>query len=173
MTCVKPILLSHHPNCEQYDDDVYHISKYRLCIGCFTFYPTIVVTVVLTLLFVELTIPNLILLFFISFLFFTPIFLNVLGLTKLKFIKISSKLLIGIGVGFFVVSVLFLPLLHFLVRIVLLFEVNFFIGVIAYIRARRMQKECKQCPYEGDWDSCPGMGPIRQKLLKHGFRKHQ
>ena len=174
---VKPLLLSHHPPCEKFDEHVYHIGNKKLCIGCFTYYPTVLITFVLTLLFVELTFYNLAFLGFIAFLFFTPITLNILGLTKFKILKILSKVSIGIGTGFYLVSVIFLPfflpihlIFQILVMIVLILMVNWFTGVIAYIRAIHIQKDCAECEYKGDWNSCPTMKPIIDKLNEHNFK---
>ena len=168
----KPILLSHHPNCDQFSSHVYHIGKYKFCIGCFTLYPFILITIILTLLLVELNIYNLIMLYLISLVFFTPIILNIIGLTKYKFLKIFSKAFNGIGVGFHVVSVIFLPF-PIIIKILVLVEINFIIGVIAYIRSNHIKKKCLKCEYEGDWDNCPAWKPIRDKLYEHGFRKRK
>ena len=165
----KPILLSHHPNCEMYSNHVYHIGKYKLCIGCFTLYPTIVFTIIFTLLFVELNLETIIFIFNISFLFFTPLILNILGYTKYKFLKIFSKVSLGIGIGLYLIAIFSLPF-HPIFKILTLLEVNMYIGIIAYIRARHIKKDCAQCEFEGDWDRCPGMKPIRDKLYAHGFR---
>ncbi|MBA7512040.1 hypothetical protein ES705_04039 [subsurface metagenome] len=63
----KPILLSHHPNCDHFPSYVYHIGKYKFCIGCFTLYPFILITIILTLLLVELNSYNLVMLLLFSF----------------------------------------------------------------------------------------------------------
>ena len=168
----KPILLSHHPNCNHFSSHVYHIGKFKLCIGCFTLYPFILITIILTLLLVELNNYNLVILYFLSFVFFTPIILNIIGLTKYKILKIFSKAFNGIGVGFHLVSVILLPL-PIIIKILVFVEINFFIGVIAYIRSKHIKKECLKCEFEGDWDNCPAWKPIRDKLYKHGFRKKE
>ena len=166
----KPILLSHHPNCEKFQDHVYHLGKHKLCIGCFTFYPTVLITILFVILFIELNLSNLFLLFFISFLFFIPIVLNIFGLTKYKILKVLTKVSIGIGVGFYIVSILFMPFIHIILKILLLFQINWFVGVIAYMRNRQIEKECAECEYKGNYNVCPTMKPIVEKLDEHGFR---
>ena len=168
----KPILLSHHPNCDHFSSHVYHMGKYKFCIGCFTLYPFILITIILTLLFIELNSYNLVMLYLISFIFFTPIIFNIIGLTKYKFLKVFSKTCNGIGVGFYVVSVILLPF-PIIIKILVLVEINFIIGVIAYIRSNHIKKDCLTCEYEGDWDNCPAWKPIRDKLYEHGFRKRK
>ena len=31
-------------------------------------------------------------------------------------------------------------------------------------------KECAKCEYKGDWNSCPPMKPIMNKLHEHRFK---
>ena len=166
---VKPIMLSHHPNCDKFSDHVYHVGRYHLCIGCFTFYPVIIITIILTLLFVEPNLYNLIIMYLISVIFFMPIILNVVGLTKYRFLKISAKASNGVGVGLHLVSVFLLPF-PLIIKILTLFEINFLVGAIAYIRSNQIKKDCIKCDYQANWDDCPGMKNIRDKLYAHGFR---
>lgn len=168
---IKPILLSHHPNCEQFSNHVYHLKNYQLCIGCFTFYPIVILVFILTSLFVNTNIYYLINLFYISFLFFTPLILNILGLTRFKVLKILSKISIGIGTGFQVTFIIFFPYFHILMKIFFLLDVNMVVGVIAYIRGNQIKKDCLDCEFKGDWSKCPGMKPITEKLYEHGFKK--
>ena len=169
---VKPLFLSHHPNCNKFSKHVYHIGKYKLCIGCFTFYPTIVLTILFILLFFNLHLLNLFLMFFSSFIFFIPIVLNIFGLTKYQFLKIFSKISIGIGTGLMIVSTLLLPIFLF-IKISILIEINFLVGVIAYIRAKQVYKICQECEYGGKWSLCPAMKPIMDNLYKHNFKKRK
>jgi hypothetical protein len=168
---VKPILLSHHPNCEMFSNHVYHLGKYKLCIGCFTFYPVLILTFTIITMFLELNINNLVLLFYLSFLFFLPLILNIIGLTKYKFLKIFSKVAIGIGTGFQVTFIIYFPYFNIIMKILFLLDINMVIGVIAYIRGNHIKKDCLECEFEGDWSTCPGMKPITEKLYEHGFKK--
>ena len=114
----------------------------------------------------------LITMFFLSFAFFVPITLNFLGLTKYKLLKIFSKISIGIGTGLMIVSTLLLPFFLF-IKISILVEINFITGVIAYIRAKHVKEVCLHCEYEGNWDNCPVMKPIMEKLYEHNFKKRK
>ena len=167
---IKPLLLSHHPNCHYFSDHVYHLGKYKLCIGCFTFYPTIAITIITLVAFFEFSIINLMLVFISAFIFFIPIILNIFNLTKNKFLKILSKVSIGIGTGLLIVSTILLPF-HILIKISLLIEINFITGVIAYIRAKHVKEICTKCEYEANWDGCPSMKPIMDNLYEHNFKK--
>ncbi len=169
LSILKPISLSHHPNCERFDEHVYHIGNKRLCIGCFTFYPVVILTIFFTFLFVNWNNPlNSIRIFFISLLFMLPVLLSLFGLTKLRFIKILSKVSIGIGVGLLLIATIFLPVI-IIVKVLLFFEVNCFIGVIAYLRTKSILKECDNCIYKGNWNECPEMKPIMTQLYENKF----
>lgn len=100
------------------------------------------------------------------------ILLNIFHLTKLKILKILSKVSIGIGTGFYIVAVLYLPI-FLILKILSLFLVNFYTGVIAYVRANHITKECEQCEYKGNWEVCPTMKPIVENLIEHGFKKRK
>ena len=96
--------------------------------------------------------------------------MNVLGLTRFKILKILTKISIEIGVGFYVVAVLFMPFIYIIFKILLLLQINWFLGVIAYIRNKHILKECAKCKSEGNWNICPAMKPIVEKLGEHGFK---
>jgi hypothetical protein len=167
---IKPLLLSHHPSCQSFSDHVYHVGKHKLCIGCFTFYPTIAITIIILVTFFGLSVVNLMLMFIFSFIFFIPIILNFFNLSKNKFLKILSKISIGIGTGLLIISTILLPF-HILIKISLLIEINFITGVIAYIRAKHVKEICSKCEYEANWDDCPAMKPIMDNLYEHKFKK--
>lgn len=167
---IKPLLLSHHPDCRYFSDHVYHVGKHKLCIGCFTFYPTIAITIIILAMFFELSMVNLSLMFLFSFIFFIPIILNIFNLTKNKFLKTLSKVSIGIGTGLLIISTILLPF-HIFIKISLLIEINFLTGVIAYVRAKHIKEICSNCEYEANWDVCPVMKPIMDKLYEHRFKK--
>ncbi len=167
---IKPLLLSHHPNCHYFSDHVYPLGKHKLCIGCFTFYPTVAITIIILVIFFALSVFNLVLMFFFSFIFFIPIILNIFNLTKNKFLKTFSKVSIGIGTGLLIISTILLPF-HILLKISLLIEINFITGVIAYVRAKHVKEICSKCEHEANWDDCPAMKPIMDKLYEHRFKK--
>ena len=121
---IKPLILSHHPDCHKFSDHVYHIGKYKLCIGCFTFYPTIAATLFVLLVFFDLSLINLMYMFILSPVFFIVIILNILNLTKSMFLKIFSKIMIGIGTGLIIISTILLPI-HIILKVSILVELNF------------------------------------------------
>jgi len=169
---IKPILLSHHPDCPAFSNHVYHLGRFRLCIGCFTFYPTVGLTILFIIAFGNLTAIRLLTMFFLSFVFFTPIILNILGLTNYKTLKILTKVSIGIGTGMLIISTIYLPF-FLIIKISILFEIHFITGAIAWIRIKHIKKTCIECEFEGNWDICSAMKPIMDKLYEHKFKKEK
>jgi hypothetical protein len=55
----------------------------------------------------------------------------------------------------------------------MLSEVSIFTGIIAYIRSKDIEKNCLICDYKKNWDACPSMKPIMDKLYTHGFKKRK
>jgi hypothetical protein len=45
------------------------------------------------------------------------------------------------------------------------------VGAIAYIRAKNIKKICVKCEFIGNWDICPAMKPIMDKLYEHQFKQ--
>lgn len=85
------LLLSHHPNCKCFKDDVFIIFGRRICNGCLIAYP---IAILILLLFKPSGIESVIL----SALF---VFISqIRRLTKEPKIKLFMKALAGIGLGF-------------------------------------------------------------------------
>ncbi|MEJ2280003.1 MAG: hypothetical protein P8Y70_19990, partial [Candidatus Lokiarchaeota archaeon] len=40
---LKPIILSHHPKCENFKDHTLNIGSRKFCIGCFVGYPSAII----------------------------------------------------------------------------------------------------------------------------------
>ncbi len=170
---IKPILLSHHPKCDHFYKHVYHIGGKWFCIGCFTYYPTIIITIIISLLIFNFDSNTITILFSSSFIFALPVFLNVFNLTKSKFLKITSKISLGIGTGLLIISTFEMDFLPLILKILVLVQVNFMAGAIGYIRTNEIIKECQACEYKKDWKNCPGMSEIIKNLYAHGFKKEK
>lgn len=153
---LKPLLLSHHPDCQEFEKHTIKIGKYRFCIGCFVGYPVAVASVILIyflLNYVEITPP---ILFWLGVIFMSSIILSPLNFTDYKPIKIIQKILFNIGGGFlfwwtwsFTSSFLFNFLIFFSLFSILLTLVNSY-------HAYGIYRTCKDCDYNLKWEKCPG-----------------
>jgi hypothetical protein len=168
----KSLLLSHHPLCQKYSNHVFHIKSYKFCIGCFTFFPSAITTLLFVFLFIDMNTTSSISLFLISCPFLSTYILTILGITRKKIIRIISKISIGIGAGLYISSLLAFPLPLFLKALILI-ESYSFIGIIAYYRKKEIEKKCLGCEYRKDWHACPGMKDIFDLLVEHGFKERK
>lgn len=167
---VSPFLLSHHPSCELFDEHVYKIGKRRFCVGCFTLYPTLII-MLLTFGFLQIT--NALILTYLIFIGLglqASILLNLFGLTKKKWVKILSKVILGVSFACLLYGVFLLPLFP-LLKIAFLFAVSSFIGSISLYRIKSLEKACKECDSNMDHDNCDGFKEVFDKLKQDGFRE--
>jgi hypothetical protein len=163
---IKPIITSHHPKCEQYKDHTFHLFGRDWCIGCYIGYPSGILMLIIgfsTGLFSSLSSRTL---WIIGGSLMCSYLLSIVGLTKIRWIKIVSKIPLGVGVAF-IIGALFSYDVKFWFSFLLSFLlVQFFITVINVKRAIEMKKTCAVCEYESDHNNCPGMHPVMEKLNK-------
>jgi len=163
-----PYLLSHHPHCVDFADDVYRAGKWRLCIGCFTSYPLAVLTVVIACYIGATRFYEWYSLFGFGVLAGLLHTLSFIRLTRWKPVKIVIKIFLGIGMGLCTYAVFSIPV-HLLLRI-LIFYVLFFIAMnLGGIRILLIQKHCEKCEYKADWFKCPGFGPLSKQMVENNF----
>ncbi|MFW9894510.1 MAG: hypothetical protein ACFFD7_01750, partial [Candidatus Thorarchaeota archaeon] len=97
---LKPILLSHHPDCEKFSEHTFKIGRRKFCIGCFIGYPVAIIGV-LTLFFIKLAINiNSQFLFVTGIILMSFFILSPLKFTKIKWVKILQKILFNLGGAF-------------------------------------------------------------------------
>jgi len=160
---LRPFMLSHHPHCKYFDDDVYHVGRHRLCIGCFTSYPIAIVVVVL---------------WFFGFIPFYWHVLMLLGLmfglvqltsftrfTDRKGMKIPVKVFLGLGFGFFASSILAMPIALWF-KVVTFINLGILTGMLGIFRYKKIYKICEKCEFEGNYYICPGFAQIYSARAK-------
>ena len=159
---LKPILLSHHPLCDEFQggNHTFRLFNKDFCIGCFITYPTAFIFYIigyLSGLFSLLSTPNL---WYFGFGGCSIYLLSIFGLAKKKTIKIFTKIIIGIGIAFCVAALWSLPY-EFGTKFILA-SIFFMVGhiFINSMRARNLYKTCRACKYDFDWGICPGMSSI-------------
>ncbi|MHA2019590.1 MAG: hypothetical protein ACTSXY_15085 [Promethearchaeota archaeon] len=153
----KYYIFSHHPKCENFKNDTFRLGSIDFCIGCFIGYPFGIIGAVLGYYTIFLQIINPLVLFLISFLMLSSIFLSFTDFTKKKTRKISQKILIGLGGGSFIGNVFFFfpggLCLKILGSYFIFLLLNFPIQVLHY---RNMDKTCDACEFNPGWNQCPG-----------------
>ena len=159
LTGVKPLLISHHPDCPHYNHHVFHFRKFQLCIGCSIGYPISVVTL---FLFSFVLFPSSgkildIVLLSIGILSFLTFLLSFTTLTQRRWIKIMQKGAIGFGGA--VIASFILSRHPDQPWFVLLFNLwgiwMMAISPLAFMRYRSMIKQCDECPDRDNLEICP------------------
>jgi hypothetical protein len=160
---IKPFILSHHPHCKYFEDDVYHVGKHRLCIGCFTSYPVAIIVVVLW--FLGVLPDHWFLLILVGFFFGLIQLLSFTRLTDKKGVKIVVKFFLGLGFGFFASGILAMPIpLWF--KVLTFINLGILTGLLGIFRYKKVSKICEICEYKGNYTICPGFAPIYRALEK-------
>ncbi|MFO8019931.1 MAG: hypothetical protein R6U96_15005 [Promethearchaeia archaeon] len=164
LQAIRPIILSHHPDCEQFKSHTIKLGSHRLCIGCFIGYPTLF-SFILLIAFLDIK-EYLPLLWFlgIAIAFSSTFFLSFSDITEIKSVKIAQKILMAIGAAFLFWWIWYSPV-PFLVRFLYFFMI---FGVLSLIlnayHIYGIHKNCQKCSYKADWEYCPGFGPLYQYL---------
>lgn len=168
---IRPLILSHHPNCEHFYDHTFEFRGKRFCYGCYIGWPVAIITLVILLIIQIQQYIYLGTLFQIGFFLCCAYLLSIFKLTKFKIIKIASKIIIGIGLGTMFASIILTeyPLWFKLLIIVILMNITTF--VVNLKRGYEIDKICKACSYQDDWENCPGMKESMQYFIKSGVFK--
>jgi len=174
---LKPILLSHHPNCEKFKKHTFKIGKHDYCIGCFIGYPFAILSVII-LFFVNLVINlNSQFLFITGVILMSSFFLSPLKLTKNKVIKIIQKSLFNIGGAFLFWWIFTLPNPFIMNFILFFFLFSILLSLVNAYHAFSFYKTCKKCEFSLEWERCPGFRELFQYCetnnLPNLFRIHK
>ena len=153
---LKPIILSHHPNCDAFKEHTIKIGKYRFCIGCFIGYPVAILGVLMIFLLDLINIIESNLLFITSIILMSTFILSPLKLTKFKAIKIIQKVLFNLGGAFLFWWIFTLPN-HFFINFLLFFLIfGIALALVNAYHAFSFYRTCKKCEFSLNWEKCPG-----------------
>lgn len=171
LKCMKNLLLSHHPNCDTFDNHTINIGKNtRLCIGCFVGYPVAIFGIVIIYLLNLGEIFNSTFFFTIGMMLLSFFILSPLNLTKIKAIKIIQKILIGIGSAFLFWWVwstsnpFIINFMYFLMVFGLLLTLLNAYHVYGFYNT------CKKCDTPFDWEDCPGFQDVSNCFKEHDLK---
>jgi hypothetical protein len=157
-----PHLLSHHPHCKYYNEDVLHVGRHRLCWGCIVTYPTMFLFISLILIFG-----------FQNDLSWWKFIIVGAVFGSFEFISLwkkgkglrhrTIKFFLGVGLALMIVGVFTIPI-HLGFRILILVQLYLIAGFFGSLRIRAMEKKCKKCGWNGNWNRCPGFEEMNSKL---------
>ncbi|MFX1573336.1 MAG: hypothetical protein ACFFB0_11355 [Promethearchaeota archaeon] len=153
---LKPIILSHHPNCKEFKEHTFKIGKYRFCIGCFIGYPVAIMGVLLIFFLNLISVMGSTLLFTTGIILMSTFLLSPLKFTRIKVIKIVQKILFNLGGAFLFWWIFTLPN-HFFINFLLFFLIfGIALALVNAYHAFSLYRTCKKCEFSLDWENCPG-----------------
>ena len=171
LKCMKNLILSHHPNCDTFDNHTLKIGKTtRLCIGCFVGYPVAIFGIVIIYISNLGEIFDSTFFFTIGMIFLSSFLLSPLNLTKVKAIKIIQKIFIGIGSAFLFWWVWSTPNTFFINFIYFLMVFGLLLTLFNAYHVYGFYKICKKCDTPFDWESCPGFQEISNCFKEYGLK---
>ena len=170
---LKPLLLGHHPPCEQFNDHVIKIGKTPFCIGCFIGYPTAIIGIILMGVFDLGRFFDLNSSLFFGIVFLSSIILSPLKLTKNKKIKMAQKLIIGIGSSFLFWWIWMLPNPFFLNFLIFVAIFGIILTILNFIHLNGFNKICRKCNFNQNWRICPAFKEINDifNIKKDNLKK--
>ena len=153
----KPYLVSHHPNCKQYEEHVFIIKDRKFCIGCFIGYPSAILGIGLSILLVIFEIiPNYVNLF-IGIVLSLAVLLSLTQFPNKRKRKILQKFMIGVGSGFIISSMWFFLGLAWYFKILIVWAAIIVINIpISLMHYQNHEKICRNCEWKNNWSECPG-----------------
>ncbi|MBD3191192.1 MAG: hypothetical protein GF308_11130 [Candidatus Heimdallarchaeota archaeon] len=160
-------IFSHHPICEPFEDHVYKIGRLRICRGCILSYPPLYATVLIFILwpasrafFVTTSFYLENLWWFVISFGITAIVSRLLGRFHIL-IKDFSKFTRGAWAGFLFLVILTQHLAFKIGAGLMIF------GGMMYLsanRAKDMQQTCHECPWQAQYEECPGWGTMPERF---------
>ena len=167
---IKPIILSHHPSCERFENHTVTLFRKKICIGCLAFYPTLFISLILYIMFGDhISISSKDKIIYGSILTST-ILISYLGITKSKISKFLIKVILALGVFFVFIGIYELAASQ-LLKILFLFIFAFILFVLNYVRIILMLSSCNNCESKNKSHYCRGFRKIYINLIKDGFIK--
>ena len=166
VTAFLPLVLSHHPECDKFNNHTINLGKLRFCIGCFIGYPTAIIGIILIDL---LNISNIIptdYFFIISIILISTFFMSPLHLIRVKFVKIIQKFLIGLGSSFLFWAIWSLPNPLLTNYFIFMYTFSIILGVLNFYHVYGFVGTCYKCDTPFSWGKCTGFDTIRNNLTK-------
>jgi len=153
----KPYLISHHPNCEKFEEHVFKIRDKKFCIGCFVGYPAAILGIGISFPLIYFNLINVWIILGIGILFSFATLLSLTQFPKKRARKILQKLLIGMGSGFIIASLWNFMSFAWYFKILVIWGAIIVLNIpISIMHYKTHDKICKNCEWKNNWNECPG-----------------
>ena len=163
---VYPFLLSHHPDCDRFNQHTINVHGLKLCAGCATIYPSVLISLCLlyTINFFHPLFFKY--LFFIGLLLIGPKIISILLHTGRKTVKIGVNILVGIGIAICIFSIFSLPF-PFVTNLFIFIVFFMIVSSANFLRVKSIMKTCLTCEYHRNWSVCPGFKGLYNSIEKN------
>lgn len=161
LRAAKPLLLSHHPNCDRFQNHVINIKGHRICFGCLIIYPTLILSLIT--IFILKNQINYLFEWYIIFIGALLVSLKIIDFDT-KSYKLIVNIFTGIGVALAIFSIFGLPF-DLWINVIIFILFILFTGFIAGYKFDKKMKVCtNECEYKRDWSQCPGLKDVYAKI---------
>lgn len=164
-----PLFLSHHPECNKFDNHTIKLAGLKLCIGCFVGYPAAIITFLVVKYFSFIDIIEVRFLFLLSIVFLSFFFLSPLNLIKNKRLKICQKILIGIGAALLFIWIMELPNIKRKNIYIAYNTLYFLLLILNLYHVYGNLRKCYNCRTPFDWGKCSGFCSIKKRMEKYNL----
>ncbi len=165
-----PMFLSHHPECDKFEDHTIKIAGLKLCIGCFIGYPTAILTFLVLNYFSFIKLIPIQLTLLLGIVFISFFFLSPLNLIKNRNSKICQKVIIGIGAALLLMWIMELPNLKRVNLYIAYNTLYFLLLVLNLYHVYGNLNKCYKCETPFDWGRCSGFCSIRKRIEKFNLK---
>ena len=157
-----PIILAHHPLCGKFEDHYFKIKGRSICFGCFTVYPSVLVTfIIMFFLYPALNI-SFVNILFISIILFIINFLRFIPRMSHKQV-LPLNIILGTSISLVFFSVLRAP--DFYIQIYLLGFIFVIFSIFSFYKGWRIFLECKKCQEYANFPYC--------KKIRNNSKNHK
>lgn len=155
--------LAHHPTCSVFAPDLVKLPigkrKVPLCTGCLAFWPSLLGGLPLVLNLSVHAGASWWSLATIGFAMAAPQLLSYMGLVRSRSAKLLVKAAFGLGAASVIASLILAPW-PVALRVGTGLALAFMTAAVHTLRLKRLQHTCDTCPWQRDWQHCPGFAPI-------------
>ena len=166
---IKPFLFTHHPDCDTFEQHTFSLFGFKLCIGCYIGMPAFMITVICGILLQLFDFFSTAFLVITGIIFCSSYIFSILGLTEKRYMKILTKILLGMGAGFITGAIFSTNLNEYQAFFLTIIVLEPLFLALSYKRTLGMRKTCKNCEYNNKEEECPGKLHLNSNLNRLGY----
>lgn len=165
-----PFILSHHPDCVYFKDHYFSVKGVKLCVGCFTAYPTFLFVFLSGYFFKVFSFLSFRTSLIVSLLLVLPyVIYRFERFHHSKKFNVLAKASFAVAFAILFNALLNAPVPSWYSWLLIILIGGLVNSVFNALRAFKMEKVCKSCPMYSEFPRCDGFIEIIEKLERDGF----